>query len=186
MISKTINSLRPLITSARLVVKLIKKRIEKDLHDQSGYILNIPPTALRDRNFMADLLSFLTYRKEVARQLIFEMPQSAYETLSDGTLAIVKGLGKIGCRFSMDRFHSTKINIDFLRNAVIRFIKMDSLWMLREMQTQHGIRRLCPENTPEPERTDLTKEKIEAEEVYANCMICRWITDKAICSASPT
>lgn len=146
-------------------IKLIKKRIEKDLHDQSSYILNISPTALRDRNFMADLLSFLTYRKEVARQLIFEMPQSAYETLSDGTLAIVKGLGKIGCRFSMDRLHSTEINIDFLRKCGIRFIKMDSLWMLREMQTPHGIRRLVSLKTHlNQSGIDLIVEKIEAEE----------------------
>jgi len=143
-------------------LKMLENRSKND--KKISYILNISDNALRQKSFIQTLVKVLASRKDLAQQIIFELPQRAYETMSKDTMLIIKMLQKTGCRFSMDRLNSGEMNIDRLAETGITFIKMDAVWLLKEMQTTDGVSRLISlKNAMNHVGIDIIAEKIENE-----------------------
>lgn len=139
-------------------------RDRKDQTDDTPYIINISLETLNDTGFMGDLVTFLSQNKNMARQLIFELPQDELEILSASLLPVLDGLSRLGVRFSMDRVRSGKIDINLLRSRHVRFIKFDAAWLVKETQSGGGSARVSRLKTQlDAAGIDLIIEKVETE-----------------------
>lgn len=128
------------------------------------YVLNISASTLKDRGFMGDLVTFLSRNAKMAKRLIFELPQSGVENIDNKSAAILNALSKLGCRFSMDRIHSRRIDIDKLKALQIRYIKMDGEWLINEAESESGLSRIMRiKNMLDTAGIDLVVERIESE-----------------------
>lgn len=114
-------------------------RDRRALGPKLPYVLNVSTETLRDRNFMKQLLSFLSEERAMAERLIFELPQTELESMGGKMLEVLEGLTKIGCRFSMDRVVSGKIDIKKLKERHVGFLKLDSDWLIQESRTEQGF-----------------------------------------------
>lgn len=139
-------------------------RDHKDLADATPYILNISGETLNDAGFMGDLVTFLSQHKNMARHLIFELPQAEFENLPAPLVPVLDGLSRLGVRFSIDSLRSGKIDIHMLKSRHIRFIKFDAGWLAREAQTSGGAARVSRLKTQlDAAGIDLIIEKVETE-----------------------
>ncbi len=157
----------PAIDNLLLLRCLQKLRDQSHEENEAGvpYILNITGATLNDRGFMGDLVSFLTQYKHMASQLIFELPQEEIDRLDETVVPILEGLTTLGCRFSMDRIRQRKIDITALKTRHIRFIKLDSNWLMKESRTKSGFSRIIRlKKQLDAAGIDLIIEKIENED----------------------
>jgi cyclic-di-GMP phosphodiesterase TipF (flagellum assembly factor) len=139
-------------------------RTRKDLSDDMPYILNISGETLHDAGFMGDLVTFLSQNKNMARHLVFELPQGELENLEAHLVPVLDGLSRLGVRFSMDRVRSGKIDINMLKSRHVRFIKFDAAWLVKEAQTSGGAARVARLKTQlDSAGIDLIIEKVETE-----------------------
>lgn len=133
-------------------------------HNTTPYIININSEALADRGFMGDLVAFLTRAKDTARRLIFELSQEDLQNMPPELAKVMDGLSRLGCRFSMDRVRSRKIDLDMLSGRHIRFIKLDAAWLIKEARTKNGFSRIVRlKKQLDSAGIDLVVEKIENE-----------------------
>lgn len=140
-------------------------RDRKDQADDAPYIINISLDTLNDTGFMGDLVTFLSQNKNMARHLIFELPQDELENLSGALVPVLDGLSRLGVRFSMDRVRSGKIDINLLSNRHVRFIKFDAAWLIKEARSNGGDARVSRLKTQlDAAGIDLIVEKVETEE----------------------
>lgn len=127
-------------------------------------IFNVSRMTLRDKGFMGDLILFLRNYHALARRMIFEMPLAdflASDTVQD---TVIRGLGKLGCRFSADHVDDFALGPNRLKAAHVSFLKMDARMILREGARQGGIGRIVAlRKTLEDNDISLIAEKIETE-----------------------
>ncbi len=139
-------------------------RDRKDQADDVPYIINISLDTLNDTGFMGDLVTFLSQNKNMARHLIFELPQDELENIAGDLAPVLDGLSRLGVRFSMDRVRSGKIDINLLRSRHVRFIKFDAAWLVKEAQSNGGGARVSRLKTQlDAAGIDLIIEKVETE-----------------------
>lgn len=158
----------PAIDNQLLLRCLGLLRDEKQPQQQAAsavcYILNIGTGTLSDRNFMGDLVAFLSQNRHMAARLIFEMPQAEFDLMDDDLVPVLNGLSQLGCRFSIDHVRSRMIDINILKSRHIRFIKMDAHWLIKEGETQTGFSRIIRlKKQLDAAGIDLIVEKIETE-----------------------
>lgn len=147
-----------------LLLRALKILNEQD--NSAAYIINISAAALHDRSFMGDLVTFLSKNHMMASRLIFELPQKELSDQGENLTPLMGGLSQLGCRFSMDRVRSRKINIRYLKNNHIRFIKLDANWLLSEGHSKTGFSRIVRmKKQLDAAGIDLIVEKIESEAV---------------------
>lgn len=89
------------------------------------YFVNIAVTSLKDPSFMNDLLEFLRKKRSMAERIVFEMAQKDIFQQDPDVEKIMKALGQLGCRFSMDNVEQSTSDIARLKALNIRFIKMN-------------------------------------------------------------
>lgn len=104
-----------------------------------GYFLNISSRTLKSMNFMGDLLNFLKNNRDLAPHLIFELQQKEFAALTPPYLAVMKGLAKVGCSFSLDHVENTQIDMAALRDLNIRFLKIDGTRLLQMGDAHDGV-----------------------------------------------
>jgi cyclic-di-GMP phosphodiesterase TipF (flagellum assembly factor) len=96
-----------------------------------GYFLNISARTLKDMGFMNDLLEFARSNLDLTPYLIFELQQKEFETLPDNITAVMKGLSRLGCSFSLDHVGAGGIDSDRLRDLNIKFLKIEAARLAR-------------------------------------------------------
>lgn len=139
-------------------------RNRKDQQDDMPYILNISADTLNDTGFMGDLVTFLSQNRNMARHLVFELPQDELENISGALAPVLDGLSQLGVRFSLDRVRSGRIDINLLRSRHIRFIKFDAAWLIKESRSNGGAARVSRLKTQlDAAGIDLIVEKVETE-----------------------
>lgn len=154
----------PAIDNLLLLRCLQMLRSEKDSKDYIPYILNITTQTLNDKGFMNDLLTFLAQNRKMAGKIIFEMPQADINAMDHTMVPIIEGLSHLGCRFSMDRVTDRRIDINILKKMQMRFIKLDSNWLLKEGATKEGFSRILRlKRQLDAAGIDMIIEKIETE-----------------------
>lgn len=129
------------------------------------FFCNISSNTLRDTSFMTELVQFLGQNAQLAPKLIFELAQEDLATMSTDLVPVLDGLGRLGCRFSMDRVYSLDFPMAALTARKIRTVKIDSDVLLREYQKAGGDMHLR-ELKQQLDRTgiDLVVSKIETED----------------------
>lgn len=115
------------------------------------FFINIKAITLRDARFMKRLLGFLAQHRALASRLVFELAQREFEILSAPILEIVKGLGKLGCSFSLDHLTHVNMDVSYLMEHKVRFIKISSAALIKAQSNRDVL--------PDLQRT---KRKLEA------------------------
>ncbi len=104
-----------------------------------GYFLNISARTLKDVGFMSDLLEFLKSNRDLADRLIFELQQKEFSGLTPPLRAVMKGLARLGCQFSLDHVANPQMNMAALEEANIRFIKIDAARLAHMGESDEGL-----------------------------------------------
>lgn len=94
------------------------------------FFLNITRETLGNGPFMRQLLGFLSRNRHLAPRIIFEIPQAQFADLPPPLLEIVRGLGRLGCSFSLDHALSLDLDIADLQKLKVRFVKIDAARLL--------------------------------------------------------
>jgi len=133
-------------------------------HSTLRFFCNISSNTLRDTGFMTELVQFLAQNSQLAPKLIFELAQEDLATMSADLVPVLDGLGRIGCRFSMDRVYSLDFPMAALTARKIRTVKIDTDVLLTEFHTQGGDMRLRElKNGLDRNGIDMIVSKIESE-----------------------
>ena len=86
--------------------------------------VNIKPSIMRNHDYMSVLLGVFKNHRDLAHNLIFEMPFRDYLTLSAPEIKVLEGLHSLGCRFSADHLTHIPTNLNMLKARHIEFIKI--------------------------------------------------------------
>ena len=108
------------------------KTIQSSAHVKRAvpFFINIKNSTLKNTAFMKRLLSFVSKNRDLAPRMIFEIRQSDFNAMPSGLLEIMRGLGTLGCSFSLDHVESLKLDIADLQHFKIRFVKIDAQKLL--------------------------------------------------------
>lgn len=106
---------------------------------ETGYFLNISARTLKNMDFMSDLLGFLKSNRDLAPHLIFELQQKEFDALTPPYIAVMKGLGKVGCVFSLDHVQNTNLDHAKLRDLNVRFLKIEGHRLAQMGNAYDGI-----------------------------------------------
>lgn len=115
-------------------------RADARRNTQTGYFLNISAATLKNVAFMSALLEFVRTNRDLAENLIFEMQQADFNSMATQYLNVMKGLAKIGCRFSLDHVTSGDIDPALLREVNVSFIKIDVRDLLDKTADDAGVK----------------------------------------------
>jgi len=88
------------------------------------FFLNITSATLKNTAFMKRVLAFVSKNRELAPRLVFEMQQADYDNMPPALLEIIRGLGTLGCRLSLDHVESFNFNVEDLQHFKVRFVKV--------------------------------------------------------------
>ena len=113
----------------RILLLHCLKTIEQSasIEKATPFFININSRTLQNGDFMKRLLAFAKKNRQLAPRLIFEISQNDFENLSDPLLEIIKGLGVIGCNFSLDHVDTTRpFDIQRLQKHKVRFVKISA------------------------------------------------------------
>lgn len=129
-----------------------------------GYFINISSATLQDVGFMSDLLEFIKRSRDLAPGLIFELQQADLSSLSYQSMEIIRGLGKAGCRFSVDNIVDTYVDVKLFRSLNIEFVKLDAakLVLLADAPEGEALIQRLKANLDSVNMT-LIVEKLESE-----------------------
>ena len=108
------------------------KTIQSSAHVKRAvpFFINIKNSTLKNTAFMKRLLSFVSKNRDLAPRMIFEIRQSDFNAMSSALLEIMRGLGTLGCSFSLDHVESLKLDIADLQHFKIRFVKINAQKLL--------------------------------------------------------
>jgi len=129
-----------------------------------AFFFNIGSYTLRDQKFMGDLVEFISRNRMLAPQLVFELKQKDFISMTSDTYDLLEGLAKLGCRFSMDDVKKLVFDFSFLSSRYVRFIKIDANIILKEIRKEGGVVRLKKFKAQmDRNGVDLIVEKIEKD-----------------------
>ncbi len=143
-------------------VQLVRKSQRK--HQNFGVFCNISPHTLADRAFLRDFVDFMARNSELAPDMIFEFPQATIANRDPELEMILKRLGQMGFRFSMDQVASFRFDYQWLAEHRFKFVKIDAANMcsqLREPTAQGAMRNM--KRILRAGGTSLVVEKLENE-----------------------
>ncbi len=149
-----------LLVGALKILRTYQRRV----NEGAMFFLNVRPFTLRSPVFMDHLLPLLAKHREVASMLIFEMRFSDFLTLSPAEQKILSGLRQIGCRLSVDHFHSFPHDIGHLRRHGVEFVKLDAALILDEGRGEDGFSYvLSHKHNLEVNGIDIIAQRIESQ-----------------------
>ncbi len=144
-------------------VQLVRKSQRKN--QNFGVFCNISAYTLADRAFLRDFVDFMVRNSELAPDMIFEFPQATIANRDPELETIVKRLGQMGFRFSMDQVASFRFDYEWLAAHRFKFVKIDAPTMcaqLREPTAQTAMRNM--KRMLRAGGTSLVVEKLENED----------------------
>ena len=143
-------------------VQFIRRMAAKNR--ETGVFCNISMHSLGDSAFFPQFVDFMRAHRDLGSQIIFELPQSAFDAMGPAEDASLKELADLGFSFSMDHVTSLGFDPDRLRRRGVRFVKVSpALLLAPDVETGAGIR---PEDFREVlwrQGIALIGEKIETE-----------------------
>lgn len=98
------------------------------------FFINVKNTTLKNGAFMKRLLNFVAKNRELAPRLVFEIRQRDFDAMPAALLEIMRGLGTLGCSFSLDHARSLHIDVADLQHFKVRYVKIDAVHLLAAAQ----------------------------------------------------
>lgn len=90
------------------------------------FFINIKNATLKNGAFMKRLLGFVAKNRDLAPRLVFEIRQRDFDAMSPTLLEIMRGLGRLGCSFSLEQIDSLHIDVADLMHFKVRFVKIEA------------------------------------------------------------
>ena len=97
-----------------------------------GVFCNLSRESLQDRGFFAQFISYLEKNRELAGQLMFEISQEVFETLTSVENANIGHLADLGFMLSIDKVKSLDFDFGAARAKRVRYVKVPAHLMLGE------------------------------------------------------
>lgn len=114
------------------------KTIQGSAHVKKAapFFINIKNSTLKNMEFMKRLLNFIAKNRDLAGRMVFEIRQSDFDSMPSALLEILRGMGKLGCSFSLDHVENLKMDIADLQHFKIRFVKFEASRL-----SVHGVQK---------------------------------------------
>jgi cyclic-di-GMP phosphodiesterase, flagellum assembly factor TipF len=105
-------------------LSLIKEtaRVER----AAPFFINITSASFKSGAFMKQLLPFLSSRSDLSHRLVFELTQADFKALKPAIIEIMKGLGQLGCTFSIDNINDFNFDVGALLKLKVRYVKISA------------------------------------------------------------
>ena len=142
------------------LIRKVQRRNEK-----LDFFCNISSHTLGDDVFFADFVSFLESNAELARNLIFEFPQSAYEAWDSGAAVYLNRLTDLGCRFSLDGVIDLNIDATALQLRNFHFVKVRAEVLLADFDKAEYLLEHLKE-----QGLEVVAERVEDEDALVEVM----------------
>lgn len=118
----------------------------RDAGDDGGagraWFCNITSLTLNDAKFMGDLVEFIAAYRTLASRLVFEFSHKDLATMQPEGLAVLDGLSRLGCRFSVDQVRDLSFDLAYLQARHVRFIKVDVRQVIAALREEDGLQRV--------------------------------------------
>ncbi|MGB0718830.1 MAG: EAL domain-containing protein [Bdellovibrionales bacterium] len=102
-------------------MKTLKKTA--DTLNAAPFFVNITAKTLKNTVFMSRLLAFLSKNRDLSSRLVFEIHYNDFHDAPMQILEIIKGLGQLGCKFSLDHVETLEVDVADLQRFHVRFVK---------------------------------------------------------------
>jgi cyclic-di-GMP phosphodiesterase TipF (flagellum assembly factor) len=99
---------------------------------------NISLASLADESFFPQFLEFLSQNRDMARGLIFELGQSAFERRGATEARNMAKLADLGFRFSLDKVTDLDLDFQDLARADVKFVKVTAETLISQLAEQDG------------------------------------------------
>lgn len=129
---KAINTIDTLLLSECLKLVRATAHIERAV----PFFINITQTTLKDVKYMHRVLGFISKHRDLAPRLVFEIPQAQFEDMPPALLEILRGMGKLGCSFSLGHIKNHDLNVADLQRFKVRFIRIDAKTFLEKSRNE--------------------------------------------------
>jgi EAL domain-containing protein (putative c-di-GMP-specific phosphodiesterase class I) len=101
--------------------------------------VNLSPVSIADQRWIGRFVSLMRASAVDPGQLVFEVTEAAAISDIDATLAFMRRLKDMGCRFALDRFGSGLSSFRYFRQLEADYVKIDG-GFVRDRVTDEGNR----------------------------------------------
>lgn len=144
-------------------VQLIRKVQRRN--EAVDFFCNISSHTLGDDVFFSDFIGFLESNRELAANLVFEFPQSAYNAWDSSAAAYLRRLAELGCRFSLDGVIDLDIEATALATRNFHFVKVRAEVLLADPDAGERLLAALKENG-----IRLVAERVEDEDALVEIL----------------
>ena len=109
------------------------RKVQED-GEEFDFFCNVSQQTLGRQDFLRNLADDLARNRAPARNLVLEMSQADLRALSGPALLGLRQVTHLGCRLSMDQVRDLEMSPTALAESGVRFVKLASELILREMQ----------------------------------------------------
>ena len=122
------------------ILNKIKEQASKDRLDKGTvFFINIEAATLKHKRYMNTLLNFVAKNRDLASSLVFEMAQREFEEMPDNILKILRGLGQLGCSFSIDHVETLSFSLTKYLESHIHYIKIKADDVLQRGESNYSF-----------------------------------------------
>jgi diguanylate cyclase (GGDEF)-like protein/PAS domain S-box-containing protein/excisionase family DNA binding protein len=124
----------------RVVEKLLRHMQERGEAGQKvRYFVNLSRVSIADPHWIKRFIGLLETSPVHPSQLVFEITETAAMSEIDVTLAFIRRLKGMGCRFALDDFGAGFSSFYYLKRFEVDYIKIDGSF-IRDLATDGGSR----------------------------------------------
>ncbi|MES9945931.1 MAG: EAL domain-containing protein [Candidatus Thiodiazotropha sp.] len=117
----------------RMVIGKVIQRLRGEAKENTRYTINISPICMKNNRLLGWLKQQLADNRDVARRLIFEMPEYGAVSQLEEVRAFIQVIRRYGAAFSLDHFGRSQSAFGYLKTIKVDYLKIDGSY-LRELQ----------------------------------------------------
>ncbi len=121
-------------------IQVIRHGLRKRIH--VPVFCNLSIATLQDAFFVDSFIDFIGDHPELSKHIVFEMNAKRFLSSLDAIDKHLEELNHFGCYFSLDGIEDIELDLPTLKKKYIRFIKLDTLFLLNFTRLESDFQRL--------------------------------------------